>query len=215
MNAVIIFAKYPEEGKVKTRLGKSLGYKFAAELYKIIYQHTLDICLSLPEDEYKLFLFFDKTNGNIESELIPRFEVLIQNGNDLGEKMKNAFQEVFSCSYQKVIIIGTDCPELNAGILLRSFEGLSGNDVVIGPSNDGGYYLLGMNKQNDFLFNDIEWSTDQVFGKTIKKLNEYKLNFALLTELNDIDTEEDFTKWISKPDADNYYSDLLNKFRYK
>ena len=199
MNAVIVFARYPENGKVKTRLGKTLGDDFAAGLYELMAEHIFKVCRTLPGEEYDIHLFYDDKDNSplIKKWAPPDFNLFLQTGNDLGERMKNAFQSLFNKRYKKVIIIGTDCPQINVNLLLEAFNKLSQSDLVIGPSNDGGYYLLGMNDFHPLLFDDIRWSSDEVFRKTEKKAIENELSLSVMPELIDIDTEDDLKNWLS------------------
>ncbi len=193
MNAVIIFAKYPMEGKVKTRLAKTLGSGFATKFYKTCTDHTLKICLSLPAKNYSLYLFYADAHEKIffEKWVNKRFVLQLQKGKDLGERMKNAFQILFKNHFKKVVVIGTDCPELNKEIIKKSFSELLKNNVVIGPSNDGGYYLLGMNQFYPYLFDGIKWSSETVLMETLNIIQMNNLNYSLLPTLVDVDTEED------------------------
>lgn len=198
MNAVIVFAKYPENGRVKTRLGEILGNEFAARLYRLMAEHTFDVCLSLPEKDYDIHLFYDneEQKESFQKWVPPEFALHPQEGIDLGERMKNAFNNIFKSFYGKVLIIGTDCPQVTPGIVIKAFEELSKNDVVIGPSTDGGYYLIGMNKPYPFLFDKIKWSTETVFTKTVEKINDEDLSLYTLPGLIDIDTAEDLQNWL-------------------
>jgi len=114
-----------------------------------------------------------------------------QHGNSLGERMNNAFNNVFEKKYSKAIIIGTDCPALTEKVINDAFEKLNNYDVVIGPANDGGYYLLGMKKLHQQLFKNINWSTETVFDATINICNNLNLSYCLLPVLNDVDEEKD------------------------
>ena len=111
--------------------------------------------------------------------------------------MKNAFEKVFSAGSQKVIIVGTDIPDLSKEVIIKAFELLDSNDVVIGPAKDGGYYLLGMKKMHTKLFDKIEYSTSSVLSETLLKIKELNLTYHLLPELRDIDTEEDLLNWLN------------------
>ena len=135
-----------------------------------------------------------------------------QEGKDLGEKMKNAFELLFNKRYKNVIIIGTDCPDLNEEILLKSFEELSEKNIVFGPSNDGGYYLLGMDNFYPYLFDNIKWSRKTVFEETIKTIKKNGLAFNILPELKDIDTEKDLREWLSGTNEENELTRLIDQF---
>ncbi len=214
MNAVIIFAKYPAYGKVKTRLSETLGVEFAVRFYKAMAEHTFQICLMLPKNKYDIFLFYEKSeqSESVKSWIPSEFSVHLQEGSDLGEKMKAAFNRMFEKGYKKVTIIGTDCPELNTKILLKSFEELSDNSIIIGPSADGGYYLMGMNKFYPFLFDDIEWSSTRVFDDTLKKVKENNLHVYMLPGLIDIDTEKDLRQWLLVTKQSNKMTDLIREY---
>lgn len=120
----------------------------------------------------------------------------VQSGNSLGERMANAFHEVFQRDYSKVMIIGSDVPDISSEIIMESFNYLESSDIVISPSDDGGYSLLGMKKPYNFLFDDIEWSTDNVFEKTKNIIGEKGLKVKTTCPLNDIDTYDELSEWI-------------------
>lgn len=105
--------------------------------------------------------------------------------------MDNAFATAFQMVYDRVVIIGTDCPELNAGIIMNAFAYLNNHDVVIGPAEDGGYYLLGMKRHYTLLFKNINWSTENVFDETITICKKNNINYSFLPVLHDIDEEKD------------------------
>ncbi len=213
MNAVIVFAKYPVQGKVKTRLGLTLSPEFAADFYKLMAEHTFEVCLALPENDYDLHLFYtgDAEEGPIRNWVNGRFHLHLQKGKDLGERMKNSFRILFNDGYQKVIITGTDCPEIDTALIVKSFENLAMNNIVLGPSNDGGYYLLGMDKFYPYLFDDIKWSSEQVLSETIMKAGRENLSRFILPELIDIDTEEDLRKWLQASGNNNKMTELIER----
>jgi len=132
-----------------------------------------------------------------------------QIGLDLGEKMSHAFRHVFSIDYKHVIIIGSDIPDFNESKIIDAFKALEINDVVISPSNDGGYSMLGMNKYYPELFNKIAWSTNTVFAETQQKVEETKWKLNILPILNDIDTEDELKYWM-KESKNNQLKDLIN-----
>jgi rSAM/selenodomain-associated transferase 1 len=189
-NALIIFIRNPEKGKVKSRLSKDLGEEKTLAVYKFLLQYTRDICI---ESDVNRFVFYSDyiDLDDIWSE--PFFVRYLQEGEDLGERMNNAFLKVFNLGYQAISIIGSDCYELTSNHIQKAFVQLETTDVVIGPTKDGGYYLLGMKKLYPQLFTGKNWGCDDVLKNTIDNLNQYKLKFIELTSLNDIDTVKDLS----------------------
>ena len=167
--ALIIFAKIPEAGKVKTRLAATIGNEAALEVYKQLLILTASVTIGLPMDK---FVFYSDHIIHQDTWEEKFFSKRVQLGKDLGQKMDNAFEDLFERGYSKIVIIGTDCPELNAGIITNAFTFLDTRDVVIGPAQDGGYYLLGMNQSHTTLFQDIPWSTSSVLKETIDRCIE-------------------------------------------
>lgn len=185
--AIIIFQKKPERGKVKTRLAKTIGEAKALEVYRLLLQHTHEQIALL---DYDIFVYF-------ENEIDPafvgnqRYVGALQEGGDLGQKMMNALDEVLAQGYPNAIVIGSDCPGLDAELLEQAIHNLSSSDLVIGPAKDGGYYLIGMGKLHESLFKNIPWSTHQVFKMTSDEAKRLKLRVSLLRELADVDVYED------------------------
>ncbi len=190
-NALIIFVRKPELGKVKTRLAADIGDENALKVYNDLLTHTCVITKGLPLDKYAFYS--EKVTGE---DLWNKngFYRKIQNGNNLGEKMENAFKVLFNESYEKLIIIGSDCFELDESLISKAFEQLDNYDVVIGPAKDGGYYLLGMSKTYPFLFRNKKWSTDSVCNDTMQDIQEHNLSCFQLPVLTDVDTKEDYNK---------------------
>jgi hypothetical protein len=199
-NAIIVFVRYPVTGKVKTRLASETGDEFAFSFYKICSENTFAELKLLKEKEYDIYVFGSE---EIELDKIKEWTGNIfyyhsQTGADLGRKMLNAFEKVFKKKYRKVIIVGTDIPGINYTLIQDAFNNLDNYDCVIGPANDGGYYLLGFKDKVIDLFSDIRWGSDSVFDKTIKKIRQHKVDFYILEELIDIDTKDDLLRWYSK-----------------
>ncbi len=196
-NAVIIFARYPREGMVKTRLAKTLGENFALEFYKLCAEHTFSECKKLFASEAEGYLFFTQTKdkADIIKWTKSMFSTYEQKGKDLGEKMLNAFTTVFRNGAVKVVIIGTDLPDISSKIINDAFIALSHYDAVLGPTDDGGYYLLGLKNNYPYIFKNMNWSTPTVFQETLERFNSKKISTKILRKLSDIDTEEDLTKW--------------------
>lgn len=184
--ALIIFTRNPELGKVKTRLAKSVGDESALEIYKFLLKHTVAITKNLNVDKYVFY------SENIHREDIWDPEIFrkkLQTGTDLGEKMQNAFSELFDMGYEKVIIVGSDIFELGQSDIENAFEVLQTTETVIGPATDGGYYLLGMKELNATIFQNKNWGTATVLEETLADLRQKK--YVLLEERNDVDYYQD------------------------
>ncbi len=189
---LIIFVKYPEPGKVKTRLAKDIGKEEAAQIYSGMAK-TVIHTVSKSRD-YEMMIFFDPPERKSEVEKWLQYKdhnIFPQKGKSLGEKMANAFIRAFSLGAEKTVIIGTDCVEISDEIISQAFDILHKVDVVLGPAEDGGYYLLGLKEPIFEIFNDIHWSTNVVLNQTLKKLAGKGLKFKLLKTLRDIDTISD------------------------
>ena len=203
-NALIIFLKYPEPGKVKTRLAKDIGDEKACAVYKSLAENVIKNIFTKNPGTYDVHIFF--TPADRETEIKDWLKPILddnqgiktqfrtQEGRNLGERMSNAFKEILQeKGCKKCIIIGTDCPEIDATLIENAFGVLKEKDIVIGPCKDGGYYLLGMSRPASDLFVDIDWSTDRVFEQTIEKIQKNNLSGGVLKTLTDIDTQEDLS----------------------
>ena len=205
-NNVITFCKYPLEGKVKTRIAKTIGNEFAVKLYKLFAEHTFQELLKT--ESIFPYLFFADNNDREKIKKWAGAEFLLepQEGDDLGERMYNAFKKVIDRGSTKTIIIGTDIPDMSSDIIRKALQALNNSDVVIGPANDGGYYLLGMKNLYKNLFSGIEWGSNSVLRMTLEKINALNLSYSILPELIDVDTEDDLKKWFAKYSEGNNYS---------
>lgn len=192
---LLIFIKNPRLGYVKTRLARTMGNVEALRIYRFLLEKTHAAALRL--NAHKMLFYSDFIEeGDIWSRDF--FDKKVQRGADLGERMDNAFREAFDAGAEKVVIIGSDCPELNESVLNQAFEALDSTDFVIGPVPDGGYYLLGMKSPEPSLFYGIEWSTETVRALTLEKIGALNKTAALLPELTDVDTEEDWAGYLEK-----------------
>ena len=190
MNAIIIFIKNPVAGKAKTRLAKDVGDDTALAIYKSLLNYTRVISLLVSAKRY-LFYGGEILNDEWDES---SFVKKLQSGSDLGERMSNAFTDVLQ-EHSKVIIIGSDCPQLDLITISEAYQALDDHDFVIGPSQDGGYYLIGMKELNADVFNDISWSTDTVCSQTIEKIKASNKTYNLLRKLSDVDYKEDWDKY--------------------
>lgn len=188
-NALIIFTRNPALGKVKTRLAKTIGDQKALEIYKDLLAHTKNVTLEIGCDK---FVFYDAEIVQEDLWETIFYEKKLQMGNDLGARMAHAFETLFALGYKNCVIVGSDLFDLKAQHINEAFEGLKVKDVVIGPAEDGGYYLLGLKKMIPTLFKNKNWGTSTVFTETMKDLENYNKGF--LETLNDIDTFEDLEK---------------------
>jgi uncharacterized protein len=185
--AVIVFQKSPEEGKVKTRLAKDIGHKKATDIYIFLLTHTHQQVQKVDAD---VFVYFQ---GGINENymVLPRYYLAHQEEGDLGKKMEAAFSEVFNYGYREVLIIGSDCFELDSEIIEEGFGALATHDLVIGPAVDGGYYLLGMKKLNSPLFRNKPWSTSSIAELTFSEASSQGMSIYKLPTLRDVDTLDD------------------------
>jgi len=187
-DAIIIFLKYPELGRTKTRLAKTIGDKNALKVYEELLKHTNLITKDLKADKY---LFYDKVSENKMPWGDDAYFTAYQIEGDLGRRMQDAFELLFSKGYERVVIIGSDCYELNQTIIEDAFNALQNEDAIVGPAKDGGYYLLGLKKMIPELFTNMPWSTNEVFTKTIGVLKNLNVSYHIGPVLSDIDTVDD------------------------
>ncbi len=201
-NALIIFTRNPELGKVKTRLAVTVGNETALEIYKYLISHTVKISEKVNADKYVYYSEKIQENDAWDNTV---FRKKLQHGNDLGERMNQAFEQLFKMGYQKVVIAGSDIYELTSEDIKDSFIALETYDFVIGPAKDGGYYLLGMKQLKSDVFRNKNWGTSTVFKETMNDLKNEKV--SLLAVKSDVDVYEDienvavFQKYLTKKPA--------------
>jgi rSAM/selenodomain-associated transferase 1 len=189
---LIILAKAPVPGNVKTRLQPTVSPEEAAKLQAFFIQQTLALASSLKGVDVELRCTPDASHP-IFQQCAHQHKVTLkqQQGKNLGERMANALQEALT-NYQQVVVIGTDCPELTPDYLSDALLQLKqGSMVVIGPASDGGYVLLGLRRFSPLLFTDINWGSDQVLFETCQKLQQLGWEWDELSTLRDIDTPAD------------------------
>lgn len=195
---LIVFAKVPMQGQVKTRLAKTIGDEATLWVYEQLLRHTASI---VSQDEFDLAVFYTPKVPDMDSWFpLAKFRKT-QMGKDLGARLEHAFNWGLNKSYSRVITVGTDLWTIDVKLLEEAFNSLLSHDIVIGPAEDGGYYLLGLTKKLPFLFREIEWSTEKVFEQTMGLLKNY--NVFQLQMKNDIDDIEDLKNEVQ----------LWNKFR--
>lgn len=185
--ALIVFIKNPVLGKVKTKLASSVGDTAALEIYKSLMTHTRLMISSI--DAARL-LFYSERVERHDSWPEKKFSKNVQQGDDPGTRMFNAFKQV--SDYDKKVLIGSDCLGLTPQLIEQAYTHLDFHDVVIGPAQDGGLYLLGMNAVIPEIFHEVAWNTDQLLPEIVKILQQKRLLYKLLPTLRDIDTLEDW-----------------------
>ena len=188
-----VFVRHPEPGKVKTRLAKAYGAPFAAELYGYFVD---DLLKALAPGNYHLEIFF--TPAEREMEIRQRFgnqfPYTPQRGEGLGNRMERAFRSCLAKEYSTAILIGSDFPDLTAEVIEQAFQALeNGQEAVVGPAFDGGYYLIGFRSAtfDPAVFNGMRWGENTVFEKTVNRLHARGYRVHLAPAWHDIDTEQD------------------------
>lgn len=184
--------KYPEPGKVKTRLAKDIGDKKAASVYKQLAEKVMKNTRPA-RDDFKRVVFFDppELRKDFEAWFLGE-HLLMQRGHDVGERMDNVIRDLLVMGAEKAVITGADIPDLTSLIIMEAFAALDHADTVIGPAKDGGYYLIGMKALHPEIFQDIQWSTGSVLEETMRRIDELRLTCASITTLSDLDTVEDY-----------------------
>ena len=193
---LLIFARAPVAGAVKTRLAASIGAAAAARLYRELVQGTLDKALQARLAPVDLYVAPNTTHPFIRS-LAHRLPISVQQqqGADLGARMYNALRDTLRNS-EFALLIGTDCPVMTADYLARACRELqAGRDLVLGPTEDGGYALIGVRRCQPELFAALPWGTDQVLRLTRERAHSLGLRYAELPVLWDIDTLADLERW--------------------
>jgi rSAM/selenodomain-associated transferase 1 len=189
--ALIVFVKNAELGKVKTRLATEIGAERALEVYQLLLQRT-QLTVNAVEADIRVYY----------SEYIPEVDLWdlsihtkhLQEGTTLGERLLNSINESFESGYNKIAVIGSDCPKLNSAHIEKAFRELDNVDVVLGPARDGGYYLIALNRMHEYLFMQKSWSSEYLFDQTLDDLIKHGLSWFELPMLSDIDTLEDLER---------------------
>ncbi|MDO9263109.1 MAG: TIGR04282 family arsenosugar biosynthesis glycosyltransferase [Desulfosalsimonadaceae bacterium] len=197
-SCVILFIKAPVAGQVKTRLARRLGVSAAALLYRCFVN---DLVRKIDAANLPLHIFYDPPDAEaaIRNWLGEERAYAPQTGDDLGERMKQAFQQVFSEGIKRAVLVGSDLPDLPAEIAADALTALNQNPAVIGPSKDGGYYLIGFRADafTPTVFDGVPWSSGRVLQTTLERFAAAGLPVLKVPEWRDIDTPEDLTDLIA------------------
>ena len=187
---VLVFCKNQIIGKVKTRLALSIGQKKAHLIYSELVNKTATVVNSLSSEVHIYYSDYIEENDNFDSSKIKKF---IQKGNNLGDRMINALNISFK-NFSPIVVIGSDLWELEISDIMDAFGILKKKNIVIGPSTDGGYYLIGMNYLDTKIFENKNWGQQSVLNDTIRDIDD-KTNIHLLDEKTDIDTYDDLCQF--------------------
>lgn len=203
LSLVLLFIKAPEKGTVKTRLSEKIGADAAFDIYKCFVLDTLKT-LDSCQCPFRVLVWPSDSCGIVKDWLGDAYSYRPQQGEDLGERMKNAVNQAFAGNSEKVLVIGSDIPDLTASLISQAFKALETCDAVIGPSVDGGYYLIGFNRDSYLadVFDGIRWGTASVFQQTMNVLKMKGLSVHILERLMDIDTFDDLLLWASNRQSD-------------
>jgi len=186
--SIILFVRFPERGLVKTRLAEDIGEENVWILYKYF---VLDLLKTVSRGKCVLKICYSppEAGEGMKDWLGRGHSYMPQHGRDLGEKMRNAMEEVFGQGCSEAMLIGSDIPDLPHALLRESAYAFARHDAVIGPSHDGGYYLIGFRKETFFpeIFEGIDWSTERVFAKTMEIFTDSQYNVHILPLWQDVD----------------------------
>jgi rSAM/selenodomain-associated transferase 1 len=201
-NHLIVFVKNPILGQVKTRLAHTVGEVMALKVYTYLLFLTKNLCSQIACQKHIYYSDFIPTS-DIWDELHP--SIAVQDGQTLGERMSNAIQNITLKGNNKCLLIGSDCPYISPDLIHQAFDALDDTiDVVLGPAEDGGYYLIGMKKSYPFLFENIEWSSPNVMRQTLQQARLLQLSCAFMPMLCDIDTEQDWNQYLISNQLQNF-----------
>ena len=188
--AVILFARDPVAGQVKTRLQTVWGPETIYQFYLHILKDSLDKLHAVKQVDRFIGVYPSRQSGYFEDmDFSKRWALFDQEGDDLGARMQNAFRHRFEEGYQQVVILGADSPTLPIEFIQKALE--SDRDVTLGPSIDGGYYLIGMKGQTARIFDNVDWGSEQVLDQTLQHLQEIGTQPELLPVWYDVDRPED------------------------
>lgn len=197
-NHIIIMAKDHFNSKVKTRLAKSIGEEAARGIYTRLLYDSLHKFVDPVSNDFKIILSLStKTGEKYFKEAYPEFFIDIQCPGNIGVRMHHALLSAFDKGAEKAVLIGTDVPGINWSILNQAFENVNDQSVVIGPTRDGGYYLVGMANPGVNIFKNVTWSSPEVLCQTIRNIEKQNFSAVLLPELMDIDNEQELRQWQS------------------
>ncbi|MBP7738583.1 MAG: TIGR04282 family arsenosugar biosynthesis glycosyltransferase [Spirochaetes bacterium] len=208
-DAVILFLRYPERGKMKTPLSAELGDDAA---YDLTICFIRDILGTLRAVEAETIIVGTGSTGKGPPGIFGGTLRLVQRGHDPGERLYHAFADVFSRGFSRAVLIGVDCPGISAVRIRQAFSELGNHEAVIGPANDGGYYLAGFHDRSvrpDF-FRDISWGTGRVLAETIGKIEDTLMELSILPQLERIETANDLRRFADERERSAMAASTMN-----
>lgn len=190
-NVLLVFVKAPRPGLVKTRLAPPLSPDESAQLYRAMVEDLFERIRPSKEEDVWVFYHPRGSRREVSGWLGRDIRYRVQQGRGLGGRMEEALRKAFQAGYSRAVLTGSDIPELGEDTIGRAFQCLRDRDLVLGPSRDGGYYLVGMKKLHACLFRGLSWSTDRVLDQTLALARKERLSVDLIEPLEDVDCFED------------------------
>lgn len=202
--AVVLFSLSPNKESGIKRIANIRSNNSA--IFKSLFDHTIDTIQGA-----KQYINFDLVASTSQKSCLKNVQFIKQHGNGFDERLKNTISDVFNIGYNEIIIVGNDCPDLTPETIQQTFNSLYQNDVVIGPSSDGGFYLIAIKKIDERIFDDVKWYSDKVLSQLLTNINKSHYSHVLLETLNDIDDYADLTHWVERCKTSNIEFCLLLK----
>lgn len=196
---LLVFGREPIPSRVKTRLAADIGDSAAARVYEVLLRNTLEKAAASRAD-VELWLA-DPLSSGFQTTL--RVPVAVQQGANIGERMADAFERSFEGGAERVVLIGTDCPHIEVRHIVEAAVALDDHAVVLGPAEDGGYWLVAQRAPGVDLFSNVPWSHEETLTATRARLEELSVGWSELEMLNDLDTEEDLKALLADPRTPN------------
>src|SRR5262245_10563097 len=197
MRRLALFARWPEPGRVKTRLSPALPTSLACQLYQAMLSDAQATCAAASVDERVLY-WADAPADQDWSPGSGGFAVRDQRGSDLGRRLQCAFDEMLGAAADRAVVVGADCPDMDHSRIDEAFAVLDAHDVALGPSADGGYYLIGLRRPAPILFETVSWGTSDVLEQTLLRAREAGLTVRVLGVLADLDTPADLVAFVAR-----------------
>ncbi len=199
VNHLVVFARWPEPGKVKTRLSPALPPALACELHEGMLLDVLEAGrVALADRRYLYWAGAPTDRPWSRAAREAGYTETLQRGRDLGARLEQMFEELLGGPDDRVVVVGTDCPELSTTVMNAAFIQLSVRDLVLGPTPDGGYYLLGLSRRAPEILRDVSWGSDQVLAQTLERARATGLTTAVLEPLADVDTPADLVGLVTR-----------------